>query len=247
MDRITINGLEVREIRDVQDALAAFQTMNVTAETIVEELAKRAAEYSAIVNSFDRNHSQHGEIIAALSEEQMKLQQLSVIIEKMSTQFQNNIQDTINKAFNRIDDVALHRSMQQTIEKSLNRINIASINQAAVSMNENSNKINLMSYTLSNTLRDIASSIKEYNDVVVHNFNKKALVTTTLVTLLFGLTIGWIIKSELTNSDFINWTVEKDHRYFDENKDANYIRFTQAEAESHGDGFFYVKIKQLHQ
>lgn len=256
MERMTINGMEIKEIRDVQDALAAFQTMNVTAETIVEELTKRAAEYSAIIDSFDRNHSQHGEMIAALSEEQMKLQQLSDIIEKMSqstamtaqkmlAQYQTNVQQTIDNAFKKVDDTIVHRSLQQTIEKSLSRINTAAIDKAAISMNEGANKIEKLHLILNNTLREIASGIREYNNTVVNNFNIKALLATGLVALFFGLTIGWIVKSEITAADYLAWTVSTDHRFFDESKNSNYIRFMQQEAENRGDGYFYVKIKQF--
>jgi vacuolar-type H+-ATPase subunit I/STV1 len=138
MERIVINGIEIKEIRDVQDALAAFQTMNVTAETIVEELAKQAAEYSAIIDSFDHNHSQHGEMIQALSEEQMKLQQLANVIEKMSQSTAMTAQIMLTK---------YQTNVQQTIEKSLSRVNIGSIDRAIESMNSGATKIDKLRAT----------------------------------------------------------------------------------------------------
>lgn len=256
MERMSINGMEIKEIRDVQDALAAFQTMNITAEIIVEELAKRAAEYSAIIDSFDRNHSQHGEMIAALSEEQMKLQQLSVSIEKMSqatamnaqkmlAQFQTNVQQTIDAAFRKVDNEAVHRSLQQTIEKSLSRVNTGSIEKAADSMNNGAAKIDQLNRGLNTTLHQINSAIREYNNTVVNNFNKKALIATGSIAMLFGLSIGWIVKAEITASDYLDWIVPGTHQFHDDMKNANFIRFSQAEAENRGDGFFYVKIKQF--
>lgn len=256
MERMVINGIEIKEIRDVQDALAAFQTMNVTAETIVEELAKQAAEYSAIIDSFDRNHSQHGEMIAALSEEQMKLQQLANVIEKMSqstamtaqrmlTQYQTNVQQTIDNAFKKVDDTAVHQSLQQTIEKSLSRVNTGSIDRAIESMNSGATKIDKLNQNINNTLHQIVSGIREYNDTVVKNFNKKALFATGLITLLFGISIGWIVKSEVTAAEYLDWIVPGTHQFHDDMKNANYIRFTQAEAENRGDGYYYVKIKQF--
>lgn len=253
---MVINGIEIKEIRDVQDALAAFQTMNVTAETIVEELAKQAAEYSAIIDSFDRNHSQHGEMIAALSEEQMKLQQLANVIEKMSqstamtaqrilTQYQTNVQQTIDNAFKKVDDTAVHQSLQQTIEKSLSRVNTGSIDRAIESMNSGATKIDKLNQNINNTLHQIVSGIREYNDTVVKNFNKKALFATGLITLLFGISIGWIVKSEVTAAEYLDWIVPGTHQLHDDMKNANYIRFTQAEAENRGDGYYYVKIKQF--
>lgn len=252
---MSINGMEIKEIRDVQDALAAFQTMNITAETIVEELAKRAAEYSVIIDSFDRNHSQHGEMIAALSEEQMKLQQLSVSIEKMSqatainsqkmlAQFQTNVQQTIDAAFKKVDNEAVHRSLQQTIEKSLSRVNTGSIEKAADSMNNGANKIDQLNRGLNITLHQITSAIRDYNNTVVNNFNKKALIATGSIALLLGLSIGWIVKAEITAADYLDWIVPGTHQYHDDVKNANYIRFRQQEAENR-DGYFYVKIKQF--
>jgi len=256
MERMVINGIEIKEIRDVQDALAAFQTMNVTAETIVEELAKQAAEYSVIIDSFDRNHSQHGEMIAALSEEQMKLQQLANVIEKMSqstamtaqrmlTQYQTNVQQTIDNAFKKVDDTAVHQSLQQTIEKSLSRVNTGSIDRAIESMNSGATKIDKLNQNINNTLHQIVSGIREYNDTVVNNFNKKALIATGLIALLFGLTIGWIVKSEITAAEYLDWIIPGTHQFHDDMKNANFIRFTQAEAENRGDGYYYVKIKQF--
>jgi hypothetical protein len=66
-----------------------------------------------------------------------------------------------------------------------------------------------------------------------------------LIALLFGLTIGWIVKSEITAAEYLDWIVPGTHQFHDDMKNANFIRFTQAEAENRGDGYYYVKIKQF--
>lgn len=249
-------GVPVRRIQDSVDIQAAFYEMHAATELLMDRLNTEAARYSVIIDSFDRNHSQHGEMIAALSEEQMKLQQLSVSIEKMSqatamnaqkmlAQFQTNVQQTIDAAFRKVDNEAVHRSLQQTIEKSLSRVNTGSIEKAADSMNNGAAKIDQLNRGLNTTLHQINSAIREYNNTVVNNFNKKALIATGSIAMLFGLSIGWIVKAEITASDYLDWIVPGTHQFHDDMKNANFIRFSQAEAENRGDGFFYVKIKQF--
>lgn len=247
--------MEIKDIKDVQDALAAFQTLNITTETLIEELVKRAEEYKAITSAFDNNHAVHSEMLSALTEEQMKLQQLSSVIDKMSSataktaqdmlnMFQSNLQTKIDQAFDRVDDTAVHQSLQQTIEKSLKSINTEAIDNAAKSMNAGASKIDKLDQVMSDRLRHIAIAVKDFNDVI-QNIKFKSIIAIGGVALLFGITIGWIIKAEIVNSDYINWNVPSDHRQFDDVKNANFIRFTKEEAENRGDGYFYVKIKQL--
>lgn len=249
-------GVPIRRIQDAVDIQAAFIEMHAATELLIDKLNNEASTYSKIIDSFNQNHSQYSDMIAALSEEQMNLQQLSGTIEKMSqatalaaqemlARYQSNVQQTIDNAFKKVDDAAVHRSLQQTIEKSLSRVNTGSIDKAAAAMNDGAAKIDKLHLVLNNTLRDIASGVREFNDTVVKNFNKKALIATGLAALLFGLTIGWIVKSEMTAADYIDWNVDINHRFFDDAKNSNYIRFTQQEAENRGDGYFYVKIKQF--
>lgn len=249
-------GVPIRRIQDAVDIQAAFYEMHAATELLMDRLNNEAARYSVIIDSFDRNHSQHGEMIQALSEEQMKLQQLTNVIEKMSqstamtaqimlTKYQTNVQQTIDNAFKKVDDTAVHQSLQQTIEKSLSRVNTGSIDRAIKSMNSGATKIDKLNQNINNTLHQIVSGIREYNDTVVNNFNKKALIATGLIALLFGLTIGWIVKSEITAAEYLDWIIPGTHQFHDDMKNANFIRFTQAEAENRGDGYYYVKIKQF--
>lgn len=248
-DRIMINGMPVKEIKEIQDVLAAFQILNTTTETLLDE-------YKTMSAQFESSSSTHRDIINSLTEEQMKLQQLTSVIDKMSlatahtekemlNMFQNNLQQKINDAFNRVDVAAMHRSLQQSLEKSLSRIDTSSIDKATLSMNDSAKKIDKLYQMLNNTLHQIKSGIQEYNDTVVNNFNKKAIIITGLIALLFGLSIGWIVKAEITAADYIAWTVPSDHRQFDDVKNANFMRFMASEAENRGDGYYYVKVKQL--
>ncbi len=255
-ERMTINGMPIKDLKEVQDVLAAFQTLNITTETLIEELTKQAEDYKAITTSFDNNHVTHSEILGALTEEQMKLQQLTSVIDKMSlatahtakemlNMFQSDLQAKINKAFDRVDDTAVHQSLQQTIEKSLSRINTEAIDNAAKSMNTGAAKIDKLDQIATRTLNEIAGSVKLFNETVVNGFNKKAIIATGLIALLFGVAIGWIVRAEITASDYFNWTIPRDHQYTDEAKNANYIRFTQQELTVGNDGYNYVIIKQL--
>jgi hypothetical protein len=145
----------------------------------------------------------------------------------------------------KVDNEAVHRSLQQTIEKSLSRVNTGSIEKAADAMNNGATKIDQLHRGLNTTLHQINSAIRDYNNTVVNSFNKKALIATGSIALLFGLSIGWLVKAEITAADYLDWIVPGTHQYHDDMKNANFIRFSQAEAENRGDGFFYVKIKQF--
>ena len=56
-NRMTINGMQIKDLKDVQDVLAAFQTLIITTETLIEELSKQTEDYRAITTSFDNNHT----------------------------------------------------------------------------------------------------------------------------------------------------------------------------------------------
>lgn len=258
MERMKINGIEIKEIRDVQDALAAFQTMNVAAESIVEELAKRAEQYTAIIDSYERNHSQYGEMIAALSEEQAKLQQLAGTIDKMSqataltaqkmlSQFQDNLQQKIDHAFKSVDDKAVHQALQQTIEKSLSQINTGAINRAAESMNEGAKKIEKLDQMTTKTLNEIARSVKLFNETVVNRFNVKMLVTVGAASLIGGIVIGILAHSTFMNQSVIKWTVDSSHQFFNTSDESYYMRFTNDEVRriDQNDPYQYVKINNV--
>lgn len=259
-ERMTINGMPIKDLKEVQDVLAAFQILNITTETLIEELSKQAEDYRAITTSFDSNHAVHGDILGALTEEQMKLQQLTSVIDKMSlatahtakemlNMFQSDLQAKINKAFDRVDDTAVHQSLQQTIEKSLSRINTEAIDNAAKSMNTGSAKIDKLDQIATRTLNEIAGSVKEFNETVVNGFNKKAFIATGSITLLFGLILGTVGHSAIVNKNFIFWTVDLNHRYFNDSDENHYIRFTNEEAINNIDGkdkkYFFVKINDV--
>jgi len=259
-NRMTINGMQIKDLKDVQDVLAAFQTLIITTETLIEELSKKAEDYRAITTSFDNNHTAHGEILGALTEEQMKLQQLTSVIDKMSSataqiakdminMFRDNLQAKINKAFDRVDDTAVHQSLQQTIEKSLRRINTEAIDNAAKSMNTGSAKIEKLYKIATRTLNEIDGSVKEFNETVVNGFNKKAIIVTGSITLLFGLILGTVGHSAMVNKNFIFWTVDLNHRYFNDSDKNHYIRFTHEEAINNIDDkdkkYFFVKINDV--
>lgn len=249
-------GMRYKEVKDIDDIVTVFNIMAITTESLIEELTKQAEDYREIITSFDNNHAAHGEILGALTEEQMKLQQLTSVIDKMSlaiahtakemlNMFQSDLQAKINKAFDRVDDTAVHQSLQQTIEKSLSRINTEAIDNAAKSMNTGAAKIDKLDQITTRTLNEIAGSVKLFNETVVNGFNKKAIIATGLIALLFGVAIGWIVRAEITASDYFNWTIPRDHQYTDEVKNVNYIRFTQQELTVGNDGYNYVIIKQL--
>lgn len=218
----------------------------------IDKTLKTSQEITSNGSTFSQTQK---EIIESLTEEQMKLQQLSSVIDKMSSataktaqdmldMFQSNLQTKIDQAFDRVDDTVVQQSLQQTIEKSLKSINTEAIDNAAKSMNAGASKIDKLDQVMSDRLRHIAIAVKDFNDVI-QNIKFKSIIAIGGVALLFGITIGWIIKAEIVNSDYINWNVPSDHRQFDDVKNANFIRFTKEEAENRGDGYFYVKIKQL--
>lgn len=253
-------GMRYKEVKDIDDIATVFNIMAITTESLIEELTKQAEEYKAITTSFDNNHAAHGEILGALTEEQMKLQQLTSVIDKMSlatahtakemlNMFQSDLQAKINKAFDRVDDTAVHQALQQTIEKSLSRINTEAIDNAARSMNTGAAKIDKLDQIATRTLNEIAGSIKEFNETVVNGFNKKAIIAIGSITLLFGLILGTIGHSAIVNKNFIFWTVDQNHRYFNDSDENHYIRFTNAEAINNIDGkdkkYFFVKINDV--
>lgn len=255
-ERMTINGMPIKDLKEVQDVLAAFQTLNIITETLIEELTKQAEDYRAITTSFDNNHAAHGEILGALTEEQMKLQQLTSVIDKMSlatvhtakemlNMFQSDLQANINKAFDRVDDTAVHQSLQQTIERSLSRINTEAIDNAAKSMNIGAAKIDKLDQIATRTLNEIVGSVKEFNNTVVNGFNNKVIIATGSIALLFGLVIGYSVQSNFVDKNFIYWGIDKNHQFFNDADGGHYMRFTQQELKNTNDGFFYIKINDL--
>ena len=220
-----INGIRIRDMKDVQDVLMAFETIKANLENISDDLDKNYEDYKSISKDVNNSINTQKEIIESISKIQIqanelveKIKQTNKDIVEANIETIKIIQDEIKKLSNRIIETINSiefKEIEQTINTKLaSKINeietkIIELNKIPTAIEKTKNKtietldknIKTNQKKLNYVTNKLNKSLETFNEEY-KSINKYKLFATAAICIAIGAIAATLILTlnyKLTN------------------------------------------------
>jgi len=209
-----INGLKIRDMRDVQDVLMALETIKLGIENIGDGLSENYEDYNSISEDIANSVSSQKELIESISALQIKASDIidninilnnntkSINNKTISTiktefeEFDRQIENTMSSAINSIDLSTFRRQIESLFDKKIT--SLESEVRRLKNNNDNFGKLNdIVQSNLKNVKSEMSKSINEFNRLakvvnwkVILSVGFGGIFAGALLMMFFGLDIA---------------------------------------------------------
>jgi len=202
-----INGIRIRDMKDVQDVLMALETIKSGIENISDGLSENYEDYNSVSEDIANSVSSQKELIESISNIQIKASDIidninilnnntksinSKTINTIKTEFEEfdrQIENTMSSAINSIDLSTFRRQIESLFDKK-----ITSLEVEVERLKNNNNNLEKFNSNIKKTLRnekeDIEDTLNNLNYDLsnsINKFNKLSKVVNWKVILSVGL------------------------------------------------------------
>ena len=225
-----INGIRIRDMKDVQDVLMALETIKSGIENISDGLSENYEDYNSISEDISNSVSSQKELIESISNIQIKANDIvdninilnndtksinSKTIDTIKTEFKEfdrQIENTMSSAINNIDLSTFRKQIESLFDSK-----ITSLESEVRRLKNNNNdfgKLNdIVQSNLKNVKSEMSKSINEFNRLakvvnwkVILGVGFAGVFAGALLMMFFGLNIAkkQVFKDELTATKSYN-------------------------------------------
>lgn len=190
-----INGMNIEDIKDAQDILAALETIRLSLENLSGDLAKNYDEYTNLNNDINNNITTQKDFIYKVE----NLQSLEKNIMDNLTKIDNNlktnskkiksnlddtfmqIQNLLNNAIDNIDTNKITREIQEILQKKIVYLNDEADNIKTITdkLKQQTDKLKEQENELHNTINELDYRFENINFLFIS------------IAFILGLSIGF--------------------------------------------------------
>lgn len=175
-----INGIKIRDIKDVQDVLMALETIKSGIENLSDDMSSNYTNYSSLNEDISNSVFSQKELIEGISHLQIKARDLIDNINTLNSNtksINSNTINTIKKEFEEFD-YHIKKSMSSVVNsidlstfkrqvEDLFNDKISSLESEVRRLNSNNNDLEKLNTTIKSTLKtaksEMSDSINEFN------------------------------------------------------------------------------------
>jgi len=235
-----INGIKIRDMKDVQDVLMALETIKSGIENLSDDMSENYQGYNALVGDISDSVATQKELIEGISHLQIKARDIIDNINTLNSNTKTINSNTINTIKKEFEEFDYH--IQKTMSSVVNGIDlttfkrqietlfsdkISSLESEVRRLNSNNNDLEKLNTTIKSTLKtaktEMSDSIEDFNRLV-KVVNWKVIVSVlfggifigAILMMFFGLNIAksQIFKDEqMAISEYKNKTDEMESKY----------------------------------
>lgn len=235
-----INGIKIRDMKDVQDVLMALETIKSGIENLSDSMSENYTNYSSLNEDISNSVYSQKELIEGISNLQIKARTLFdnyqalgklqkemndnniLMLKKEFKDFDRQIKDTMSSVVNGIDLSTFRRQVETLFNEKIS--NLESEVRRLKSGNDDLKKLNsTIKSTLKSAKTEMSDSIEDFNRLA-KVVNWKVIVSVlfggmfagALLMMFFGLNIAksQIFKDEqMAISEYKNKTAEMESKY----------------------------------
>lgn len=204
-----INGIKIRDMKDVQDVLMALETIKSGIENLSDDMSENYQGYNALVNDISDSVVSQKELIEGISHLQMKAKTLFdnyhalgnlqkemndnniIMLKKEIKDFDRQIKDTMSSVINSIDLSTFRRQVETLFNDKIS--NLENENRRLSNNNDKLKSLNSdIETTLKSAKRDMKDSIDDFNRLS-KVLNWKVILSVGFGGMFLGAMImgGW--------------------------------------------------------